>query len=136
MKAMSDQWRPVAVVTGAASEGDNEAMVQRAEEVYRRLDVAVFNAGVRASGEIDTIDLDIWERSLDVNLDTSCCAVSSPMQRWAAASEIAEAIVFLASPAASFITGVALPVDGGVTANTGQALPRFLPADELAPPER
>ncbi len=44
-----------------------------------------------------------------------------PMQRWADPTEIAEAIVFLASPAASFITGVALPVDGGVTANTGQA---------------
>lgn len=30
------------------------------------------------------------------------------------------------------ITGVALPVDGGVTANTGQAMPRFVPADELS----
>jgi len=29
--------------------------------------------------------------------------------------EIADAIFFLASPSASFITGVALPVEGGAT---------------------
>ena len=38
----------------------------------------------------------------------------------ATAEEVAAAICFLASPAASFITGVALPVDGGVTSGTGQ----------------
>ena len=47
-----------------------------------------------------------------------------PMQRWGQPSELAAAISFLASPDASFITGVALPVDGGITANTGQFLPR------------
>ena len=36
-----------------------------------------------------------------------------PLNRPADASEIAEAIWFLASPAASYITGVTLPVDGG-----------------------
>jgi len=35
--------------------------------------------------------------------------------RMAAPDEIAEAILFLASPAASFITGIALPVEGGAT---------------------
>jgi NAD(P)-dependent dehydrogenase (short-subunit alcohol dehydrogenase family) len=33
----------------------------------------------------------------------------------ASSDEIAEAILFLASPAASFITGIALPVEGGAT---------------------
>ncbi|MCZ4586270.1 SDR family oxidoreductase [Rhodococcus opacus] len=36
-----------------------------------------------------------------------------PMGRTAATQDIADAILFLASPAASFITGVALDVDGG-----------------------
>ena len=47
-----------------------------------------------------------------------------PMQRWGQAEEIAAAAAFLLSSQASFITGVALPVDGGVTATTGQFRPR------------
>ncbi len=46
-----------------------------------------------------------------------------PLQRWAAPEEVAAAIAFLVSSQASFITGVALPVDGGVTATTGQFHP-------------
>lgn len=46
-----------------------------------------------------------------------------PLQRWAEPAEIAAVICFLLSPDASFITGTAIPVDGGITANTGQFLP-------------
>ena len=38
-----------------------------------------------------------------------------PMQRLAEAREIANAVAFLCSPAASYITGINLPVDGGRT---------------------
>jgi NAD(P)-dependent dehydrogenase (short-subunit alcohol dehydrogenase family) len=37
----------------------------------------------------------------------------TPMARWGQPEDVAGAAVFLASPAAAFITGVVLPVDGG-----------------------
>jgi 3-oxoacyl-[acyl-carrier protein] reductase len=40
---------------------------------------------------------------------------STPLGRFAAPAEIAAAVAFLASPAAAFITGINLPVDGGRT---------------------
>jgi 3-oxoacyl-[acyl-carrier protein] reductase len=40
---------------------------------------------------------------------------SIPLGRFAEASEVANALAFLASPAAAYITGVNLPVDGGRT---------------------
>lgn len=47
-------------------------------------------------------------------------AARIPLGRFGRPEEVAAAICFLASPDSSFINGVALPVDGGVTAGTGQ----------------
>lgn len=46
-----------------------------------------------------------------------------PLGRPAEPEEIADPILFLLSPAARFVTGAILPVDGGVSASNGQ--PRF-----------
>jgi meso-butanediol dehydrogenase/(S,S)-butanediol dehydrogenase/diacetyl reductase len=48
-----------------------------------------------------------------------------PLKRLAQPAEIASVICFLLSPAASFVHGAVIPVDGGITANVGQ----YPPAD-------
>ena len=47
-----------------------------------------------------------------------------PLQRWGRAEEVAAVIEFLTSADASFVNGAVIPVDGGITASTGQFLPR------------
>ena len=64
-----------------------------------------------APGFIETAMTDALADSQKESLLTNV-----PMRRLGAASDIASAVLFLASDEASFITGTALPIDGGTTA--------------------
>jgi NAD(P)-dependent dehydrogenase (short-subunit alcohol dehydrogenase family) len=50
------------------------------------------------------------------DLDRDEAAANQPINRLGTAEEIAAAVLWLCSPGASFVVGVALPVDGGYTA--------------------
>lgn len=39
---------------------------------------------------------------------------NTPAQRWAQPEEVGEVAAFLCSPRSAFVTGVAIPVDGGL----------------------
>jgi NAD(P)-dependent dehydrogenase (short-subunit alcohol dehydrogenase family) len=68
-------------------------------------------------GSVDTDMIHAaWRAYGDWDEAARLWASKHPMGRIATADEIARAVLFLASEDASFITGVALPVDGGITA--------------------
>ena len=68
-------------------------------------------------GSVDTEMIHAaWQQFGDVELARRLWAEKHPLGRIASADEVGRAILFLASEDASFITGTALPVDGGITA--------------------
>ena len=70
-----------------------------------------------APGYIRTALVDELERKGALN--TAAIQARTPMGRMGTPSEIAEVIAFLASPAASFVTGAVLHADGGWLAHGG-----------------
>jgi NAD(P)-dependent dehydrogenase (short-subunit alcohol dehydrogenase family) len=68
-------------------------------------------------GSVDTEMIHVaWEQFGDLEQAQKLWAEKHPLGRIATADEVGHAILFLASEEASFITGAALPVDGGITA--------------------
>lgn len=65
-----------------------------------------------APGPVHT---ELLERMIDGALPLSAIAAQVPMQRIAAPDEIAEAMLWLASDASSFMTGHVMVLDGGMT---------------------
>lgn len=83
------------------------------------LDYAPYNIRVNCvcPGIVETPLLeDFFQQLPDPAKTRAEFSKAQPLGRLATAAECADAILYLASDAASFITGVALPVDGGFTA--------------------
>jgi NAD(P)-dependent dehydrogenase (short-subunit alcohol dehydrogenase family) len=98
----------------------NEEAVRLALSTFGRLDAAVLNAGVGGGGPLEG-------PSAVENFDLGPFLIRRiPQQRWADPREQAEVLWFLTSPAASYITGATIPVDGGLSANGGILLPPAL----------
>lgn len=78
------------------------------------LELAASNVRVNAvaPGPVDT---GLLHRMIQGHIDVSVIAAQVPMGRVSQPEEIAEAIVWLCSPAASFVTGHTLVADGGMT---------------------
>lgn len=81
-----------------------------ARSVARELGSRSITANVIAPGFIETAMTDAMteERRRDV-------LASVPLARMGQAEEVAAAALYLASPGAAYVTGVVLPVDGGVS---------------------
>lgn len=73
-------------------------------------------------GTVDTA-MFRWTMSLDPNPNDvlQACEAMHPLARIAQPTEVAEVIAFLLTDAASFVTGTAIDVDGGVLALVGGA---------------
>ncbi len=61
------------------------------------------------------IDTAMSRRALEKTENVSQVASAIPLGRWGEADEIARTVIWLCSGQASYITGVALPIDGGMS---------------------
>ena len=97
----------------AAAEG---AMIQLTKQMatdYSAQGIRV-NCVCTSSIETSTPDRFLVARD-DMEAARQSLLMAHPIQRLAQPEEVAEAVFWLASDASSFVTGVALPVDGGYT---------------------
>jgi 3-oxoacyl-[acyl-carrier protein] reductase len=103
----------VVALVGAPGQANYAAskagLIGLARSIARELGSRSITANVLAPGFIDT---DMTAQLGDARKAEILANV--PVKRYGTADEVAGAAVFLASPAAAYVSGVVLPVDGGL----------------------
>jgi 3-oxoacyl-[acyl-carrier protein] reductase len=103
----------VVALVGAPGQANYAAskagLIGLARSIARELGSRSITANVIAPGFIDT---DMTAQLGDARKAEILASV--PVKRYGTADEVAGAAVFLASPAAAYVSGVVLPVDGGL----------------------
>ena len=99
-----------------------ENAVKTVMDRFGRIDILINNAGTGAVAPAEDITDDQFMNELNIDLFGTfkmARAVAKqamiPMERYGDEGELDTAAIFLASPATTYVTGVALPVDGGYT---------------------
>ncbi len=115
------------VITGSVSglRGDSGLWAYNASKgavvnLARSVSLDVAHLGIRVNAVCPGPIRTAMTAAMEGRKIEEAMAARLPVGRFGQPDEVAAVISFLASPASSFITGVALPVDGGITAGTGQ----------------
>ena len=125
--------QPLSIAVDVADEASVNALIRSTQDRCGRLDILVNNAGTNVRKQPQDYTLADWHHVLDTNLTSAfLCSrgAYAPMKAvgggkiinigsmmsifgWGTMEDMAGVAVFLASAASDFVTGTAIPVDGG-----------------------